>query len=394
MNPDSLLDSIQKLEHWIVSNGYRDYDPFDGLSMPGAKTMTADNHYLKIILQQSVRRFPLNLRPILGIKKATSSKGMGFCALGYLRLFSATGNNLYAEKAKSCLAWLIQNPSRGFAGFAWGNHFNYESRAGSIPQGLPTIVWTSLIANAFIDAYEQLDLGEYLDVAQSCGRFIMKDIGRYQSRTGSLCFMYTPPLNGNKPSWEGCIHNSNVLGARVLARLHQYGGERDWIETARKAVQFTVEYQLPEGGWYYGEPHKYRWIDSFHTGYVLESIHDYLKIDENPAFKSSLKKGYIYFMRSFFERNGIPRYYNTKTYPIDIQCASQGIQTLVNLREHDPGSLELALKVADWTIRHLQDERGFFYFRKYPLVTNKTPTFHWGQATMLSALAHLYDAIV
>lgn len=393
MNSDQLTESIYKLDNWIVSNNYKDYDPFDGLSTPLADLLTPKNHYMRIALQQSVRRFPLNLRPFLGIKKATSSKGMGFCALGYLRLYQATGDKGWRAKAEYCLEWLMQHHSQGYAGYAWGNHFNYESRAGKIPEGLPTIVWTSLIADVFLEAFEVLNRSDYLEVAQSCGRFIMNDIGRYQNPTGSLCFMYTPPLNGDRPSWDGCIHNSNVLGARVLARLYRHGGERVLRETAKQSIQFTVEHQLAEGGWYYGEPNKFQWVDSFHTGYVLESIYGYIKATEDKDFEASLQKGYNYFVNSFFEPNGTPRYYNTKTYPIDIQCASQGIQTLVNLKEYHPDSLPLAQKVAQWTIDHLQDERGYFYFRKYPLVTNKTPTFHWGQATMLSALAHLYNSL-
>ena len=40
----------------------------------------------------------------------------------------------------------------------------------------------------------------------------------------------------------------------------------------------------------------------------------------------------------------------------------------------------------------MQDETGYFYYRKYPLITNKTPTLHWGQATMFAALALLERA--
>ena len=49
----------------------------------------------------------------------------------------------------------------------------------------------------------------------------------------------------------------------------------------------------------------------------------------------------------------------------------------------------MALNVAKWTIQHMQDKSGYFYYRKYPLITNKTPTLHWGQATMFAALSLL-----
>jgi hypothetical protein len=41
----------------------------------------------------------------------------------------------------------------------------------------------------------------------------------------------------------------------------------------------------------------------------------------------------------------------------------------------------------------MRSDKGYFYYRKHPLILNKTATFHWGQATMLSALSHLHHAI-
>ena len=122
----------------------------------------------------------------------SSSKGMGFCALGYLQLHKATKEKKCLEKAYLCLEWLIENYSEGYSGYAWGNHFSYESRGGTIPLGVPTIVWTSLIANVFLDAFEYLQEQKYFDVARSACDFIVDDIGRHEYSDGSICLMYTP----------------------------------------------------------------------------------------------------------------------------------------------------------------------------------------------------------
>ena len=37
----------------------------------------------------------------------------------------------------------------------------------------------------------------------------------------------------------------------------------------------------------------------------------------------------------------------------------------------------------------MQDPTGFFYYRRYPLLTAKIPMLHWGQATMYHALSVL-----
>ena len=104
--------------------------------------------------------------------------------------------------------------------------------------------------------------------------------------------------------------------------------------------------------------------------------------------------GYWYWKKTFFLSDGTPRYYNHKTPPLDIQCCSQAIDTLVLFRDRDPESLSLALRVAQWTIENMQDPSGYFYYRRYSRrIVNKTPTLHWGQATMLCALAGLYEAL-
>ena len=378
-------ESITKLDEWITKNNWKDYDPFDGLSSRFADIITFDNHYLRIFMQQSVRRFPFNVRPILGIKKETSSKGMGFCALGYLNLYKMKPERKYLDKLNYCLDWLARNYNKNYSGYCWGNHFSYESRGGRIPLGVPTVVWTSLISNAFLDTYEMLGGNEYLEVAKSAGNFILNDIGKYIDSEDSVCLMYTPE-NKLNPSYSGCIHNANLLGAWLLARLYQHTKKDDFFLIAKKSVNYAMKYQLQHGGWYYGEHNKYHWEDNFHTGYNLESVFGYIKATEDRSQEEKLIRGFRYFKNTFFLNNGTPRYYNFKTYPIDIQCASQGIQTLVKLSEYDSTALDMAKKVSIWTIKNMQDKKGFFYFRKYPLMTNKTPMFHWGQATMLSAL--------
>jgi hypothetical protein len=94
-------------------------------------------------------------------------------------------------------------------------------------------------------------------------------------------------------------------------------------------------------------------------------------------------------MAHFFEDSGRPKYYLTRTYPVDIQCAAQSIDTLSLFADTHPQCLELATRVADWSIRTMQDSKGYFYYRQYPWLKAKTPMLHWGQATMFKALSHL-----
>src|SRR5215467_1242680 len=76
----------------------------------------------------------------------------GVIAWGYLKMSRITGEARYRERALRCFEWLMQNRSAGYKDFCWGNHFSFSTRAGKIPEGEPTIVWSSLIGQAFADA--------------------------------------------------------------------------------------------------------------------------------------------------------------------------------------------------------------------------------------------------
>jgi len=53
--------------------------------------------------------------------------------------------------------------------------------------------------------------------------------------------------------------------------------------------------------------------------------------------------------------DGRPRYYHDRAQPIDIQCASQGIETLVKFSDHHGDTLAAASRVARWAIEQMQE---------------------------------------
>jgi len=381
-----ILQSIQKLSRWLDDNDYRGYDTFDGLNARFVRPLTFETNFLRTVLQQGVRRFPLNLRPVLGVTRERSTKGMGFLARGFMRLHDSTGDKAWADKARYALDWLIDNQSPGYNGACWGNHFDYQSRSFYLPKQMPTVVWTSLIGHAFLDGYDHFQDARYLNVAVSACEHILRDLQTFPDGEG-VCITYVPGKNSQ-------VHNANTLGGSLLARTYSHTHNESYRELARKAIQYTAQYQRPDASWYYGEKANLHWVDNFHTAYVLDCFKYYMQGTGDDQFCPKMASGYEYWKKTFFLADGTPRYYDRKTLPIDIQCSSQAIDTLVFFKEDDPGALPLAAKVALWTIENMQDDSGYFYYRRYSnWLVNKTPTLHWGQATMMSALAALYKSL-
>lgn len=374
-----LKNSLASVQSWIEERAYKGYDPGDGLTS-FLRPATFGNLFAERLLQQAIWKAPVNLRPLLGVPALESTKGRGFMAAGYLHLLATTDDISFRSKAIHCLEWLQRHRETGHVGHCWGNHFDFSTRSGRMLAHTPTIVWTSLIGHAFIDAYEQLGDENYLRVCNSICQWILA-LPREMTHTGT-CLSYTGVF-------QNSVHNSNLLGASMLARTWRHTGHEEYRAVAHEAVRYSCSRQRPDGSWWYGEAPKYHWIDNFHTGYNLDSLKFYSDSTGDNSFIPQIEIGYNFFKSAFFEDSGRPRYYHDRSYPIDIQCAAQAIDTFCTFSDRDPTALDHAQLVASWTIMNLQSADGHFYYRKYPWFVAKTPYFHWGQSTMFRALSHL-----
>jgi hypothetical protein len=379
-----LLQSATAVQNWVEGAGYRGYEPFDGLSSP-LRRYTFGNLLAERILQQAVRQSPLNIRPLIGIKPLDSTKGRGMMAWGYLLLHRTTGIQEYWRKAVECLHWLDIHRSPKFENHSWANFFDFSSRGGAYHKDDSIIVWTSQIAQVYLEAFEQSHDQWFLDIACSACDWIMS-LPRERTDRGD-CLSYF--AHGQES-----IHNANMLGAAVLARAAKLARRLDYADVARSAIRYSCLRMLSNGAWWYAEDAQYHWIDNFHTGYNLDSLKCYIEYSGDTEFVGNLVRGLQFFKDHFIEESGRPKYYHNRAFPIDIQCASQAIDTLAYFAAEDAESRSLALKVADWTILNMQDRNGFFYYRKYPVgITARTPMLHWGQATMFKGLAHLISRL-
>lgn len=376
---EKITGSLTSVARWVEDHQYKGYEYSDGLLSP-LLTLCFGNLFLERCLLQAVRLTPVNIRPLVGVRPQESTKGRGYMSWGYLTMFQLTGDPAYREKAESCLEWLDANKAPGYADHSWGNHFPFSSRSGRLPALEPIIVWTGLIGQVFLNAYEMFGTARYLEVARSICRWICS-LPRERTDNGA-CISYVA-------FEQSSIHNSNMIGAAMLARTARITGEDELMEVAGEAMLYSCSRQNENGAWYYGHDSMHHWVDNFHTGYNLDALKCYLKHSGDDRFDDNLQRGFRYYIDNLFEDDRIPRYYDDNTYPVDIQCAAQAITTLANFSDLFPESLTTAVNVAQWTIDNMQDADGHFYYRVLPWKKLKVPMLHWGQATMYRGLTLL-----
>ncbi len=378
---DLIQQSLLKLEAYCAKEQFKGYDPYDGLTsrffqwVPGLSS----GRFVRLAWIQFFKRSPVNLRPLVGVKKEYNPKALGLFLSGYCNLYQQEARPEYMDKINFLIQEINQLKSKGWSGACWGYNFDWQARAFFQPKYTPTVVASTFIANALLDAYEITGDPELLTTARSTCDFVLKDLARTYDEKGNFSFSYSP-LD------KSVVFNASLLGSRILARVYSFTKEKELIEAAKKSVTFCCDHQTEDGSWAYGTLPFHQWIDNFHTGYNLECIEAYMKFSNDLTYQKQLDKGFKYYINTFFTGDGIPKYYNNSVYPIDIHAPAQMVITLAKLgrfKQHKA----IMDKVLKWTINNMQSEKGFFYYQVNKYFSSKIPYMRWAQAWMFYALS-------
>ena len=200
---------------------YAGYSKFDALNSPTIKAMTFGNKWFRGGATLFVNSFPLNIRPILGVRKSVNPKGMALFARAYLELYASSGIDKHLSRALGCLEWLIRNPSPGFSNLCWGYNFDWQSRLFYAPRNSPNCVVTVFAAESLIRAYELTENSRYLECAKSAADFIVRDLPVLFEDELSKCIGYVPHGARSK------VININALSASFLAKPNMTKADND-----------------------------------------------------------------------------------------------------------------------------------------------------------------------
>ncbi len=365
------------------SNAWAGYDPYDALNSRVFRALPFLNFRLaRLALTQGVKRFPVNLRPLLLVPKTPNPKGIALFLSALVRLSKSglvDGTESIGPMADKLLA--LRSPGRPYS--CWGYNFDWQQRSDLVPKASPNIICSTFAANALLDAYERSPEPSWLSAAISAADFILNDLF-WREGGSKACFNYT--LMGRDE-----VHNANLLGAAFLCRVGRISGKKKYIEPALDAARFSVGKQHPDGSWAYGEAPTQQWIDNFHTGFNLVALRRIQEYAGTTEFDPTIRKGFEFFKAHFFREDGAPKYFHDAVYPIDIHSAAQSIVTLTEFADFGTDNIDLANSVLNWALANMWDSRGFFYFQKHLHFTVRTSFMRWSQAWMLWALTSLLD---
>ncbi len=377
-------EAIHKLLKYIEVNEHAGYDPYDTLNswIP----FLSVGKFAANVATQLQKRNPVNIRPIIGVKKGLNPKGMGLFLKSYVVMYEIYGNENYFRLAKSIFEWLCNNFSRGFSGKCWGYNFDWATPSHITPAFTPSVVVTGHVVDGIYSYYLLTGSPQARDVIISSARYVSEDIPISTFPEGiSLAYTHLS---------KGACYNASLLAAEILAKADLVQSENRYATIVDGSINYVLSKQKKSGEWWYSydptRDSERKQID-FHQGFVLNSLNI---LNSSGAIRradvdNAISKGLRYYRDIQFRNNGQSLWRIPREWPVDIHNQSQGIITFSNLAEFDIEYNSFANVIASWTIQQMQDKRGFFYYRKYRLYTNKISYMRWSQAWMLLALVTL-----
>ena len=376
--------AVLKLLEYCRRNKWEGYDPYDALNSRFLKYMPLlDFRLFRIGLTQVLKRSPFNLRPLLLIPKTENPKAIALFLMAFLKLKSLgllENEDLVTLMTQKLI--YLRHPNNPY--WCWGYSFPWQTREVVVPRGAPNLVCTSFVANALLDAYDQNKELQYLNMAISAAEYVLNEL--YWTDGDSVA-SFSYPL----PSSRTRVHNANFLAASFLCRVSQYKAEKKFMEPALKVTRYSSAKQHDDGSWDYGELPTQRWVDNFHTGYILCALRSISQYAETREFEVHIRRGFEFYRTHFFREDNVPKYFHNRTHPIDIHSVAQSIITLLAFKDLDANNVALAHAVFRWAMANMWDEQGYFYYQVFPFFTSKIPYIRWSQAWMLLALSTLLE---
>ncbi len=368
--------ALSRIRAWGEARDWCGWDPYDALNSPAAGLLSLGTSIGRRLLVQAVKRSPVNLRPVLGVRPAWNQKAIGLVASAYAHL-AATGDPTAEAAARRWCEWLVTEQVGGADGFAWGYHFEVQTRFFAYPARSPNTIATTFVGQALVDAVEQLGETRWIEPAVKTAEYLVAQM-LVEGAKGPY-FRYIP---GD----DKLIHNCNLLACAMLMRAGRLAGRGDLRDIAAGAVQSSLQAQLPDGSFPYSDWSGQGWVDNFHTGYVLESLATCLPVAGVPA---ALERGVGYWARELFLEDGTPKYFPDRVGPRDGHCYAQAIDTWLSLYEVGLPGLAEAERLASLLAWNMLTPDGAVIFQRHRWVTSRVEFVRWTTAPAFRALARL-----
>jgi hypothetical protein len=337
------------------------------------------------MLSQMVLRVPI-ARTLAKPPGAVNTKALALFLGAVTRGRNVLGVTRPRELAVELIGEIERRATPAAGGLGWGYPFPWQSRSFWAPAGTPNAVVTATVGWHALDCAGAFEDDTAHALGLGAARFLASGLRLTPFEPDGAALSYTA-LD------ETRVVNISALAGRLLLRAATLSGEADLAATGAKLFHFVLRAQRPDGSWPYSVDRGGSWMDSFHTGYVLESL-IYAREMGFPVPDGVLSRGIEAYGR-FFGPDGSARLTLPEDSPLDGHSAAQGVITHAAIatsntvsRSQRDAARTAALDVAAWSLRHLWvSGDAHFAFQIRGGRRDEREFLRWVQAWMALAMA-------
>ncbi len=374
----SIQSALIDLYGWAKHEDFAGHDPHDLLASPAfrgirSSSSTSVERFTRLAALQLGRRSLIDLRTLLRVPRGENPKALALFLTGLLRAKEAVTPEWEPDAAKLANRLLAAMRDGG-----WGYPFPWQSRTHYLREGMPNIVTTTFAGNALLEWNEFSPSPAILEaVRQAAGYVHELLVPPHQLHAGPAAFGYAK----DDPQ---IVFNASMLGAEFLLRAGTVLDDQEEIELARRAAEFVASHQRADGGWDYGLEATQGWTDSFHTGFTIRAMNSIANETHDSNLSESARRGFEYYRRTFLEPDFAIRYFPSRRYPIDAHAVGEAMLTFEAFSEP-----EVAKRIAEWGVQYLRSPKGYFYYQRHRLLTNRIPYIRWSNAWIFRGMAEV-----
>ncbi|CAM3463881.1 prenyltransferase/squalene oxidase repeat-containing protein [Thalassospira profundimaris] len=347
MDRDHLIDIRDRALAGMVTDDFAGADPFDGLESAVFRATGLGRFRLaRLAWLQAIKRGPEGLRKVVRIPKMVNPKTLAL-------LCGAAQGVVLCDVRDRLLE--LQNPDGG-----WGYPFEWQARAFYAKRHQSNAIVTSFVVDALLQSGVQKDHPALVHAAGFVERKLWRD--------GYFAYF-------DHSSVE--IHNASLWAAFAL---HRIIGPND--KTAL-AVERVIHSQKADGSWAYGTRSHHRFVDGFHTGYVLDLL-DRLRTSGMEGLDNAIACGWQFYRAECFYADGLPRSFAGRDSYLDAHAVAQAMASLCRFGDRDGTT-----RVAVWAAENLFDPSRDLFFAgiKKDGRPDRRNYMRWTQAWMVWALS-------
>jgi len=309
-------------------------------------------------------------------------------AMGFAFLAQQSGDKRYYERALHFLNILKETRCPGFSRYCWGYPFNWETIRGTIREGTPLITTVPYVYEAFKQVWEIDKSDEWREIMLSTAEHALLDYRDLPTSEKASTCSYTPD-----PEQSIAVVNANAYRAFVLtSAAHDFSEEKYW-KVAERNLHFVLEAQNEDGSWYYAKDGKRKFIDHFHTCFVMKALAKIELLTGHPGCTEALQRGVAYYADNLFDEEGIPKPFSSRprmtVYKRELYDYAECINLAVLLRGRFPKLDNLLSSVVNNIVKVWQKPDGSFRSRRLLIGWDNVPMHRWAQAQLFRSLCLL-----